>query len=69
MPTAADRYPELDMLLERAGIALPPDRYAGVLAGFLDLQAMLPQLRQPRTAAAEPAGTYDLDTITRGDAP
>ncbi|MCQ4159363.1 hypothetical protein NON00_05430 [Roseomonas sp. GC11] len=60
-----DPAAELDMLLRRAGITLPPERMPGVLAGFLDLQVMLPLLRQPRSAAAEPAGTYDLSTITR----
>ncbi|MDT8276470.1 MAG: hypothetical protein E7K72_05525 [Roseomonas mucosa] len=67
MTTEAD--PELDMALSRAGITLPPGRYAGVLATHRDLQKMMPILRQPRTAAAEPAGVYVLDTITREQAP
>ena len=57
--------PELDLVLKRAGITLPPGRRRGVLATYRDLQVMLPVLRGPRTAAAEPAGTYVIDTIIR----
>ncbi|PZW50919.1 hypothetical protein C8P66_101134 [Humitalea rosea] len=64
-----ERDAELDMVLKRAGLTLPPNRYAGILATYRDLQAMLPVLRGPRTAAAEPAGTYVLETITREIAP
>jgi len=64
-----ERDPELDMVLKRAGIIPPPGRYRGLLATYRDLQAMLPLLRGPRTAAAEPAGIYVLDTITREPAP
>ena len=64
-PTEAERDPELDLVLKRAGITLPEGRYAGVLFCYRDLQTLLPLLRNGRTAAAEPAGTYDLDTITR----
>ena len=64
-----DEEPELDLLLQRAGITLPPGRRRGVLATYRDLQAMLPVLRSQRTAAAEPAGTYVIDTITRDRTP
>lgn len=68
-PSDQDRDADLDLALRRAGIALPPGRYAGVLASYRDLQTMLPLLRNGRTAAAEPAGTYDLDSIMRGPQP
>lgn len=59
----------LDLVLKRAGITLPPGRRRGVLATYRDLQAMLPILRGPRIAAAEPAGTYVIDTVTRDRTP
>ena len=46
--------------------APPPDPARDArLATYRDLQVMLPVLRGPRTAAAEPAGTYVIDTVTR----
>lgn len=55
----------LDAALKRAGITPPPGRMAGLLATYTDLQTMLPLLRNGRTAAAEPAGTYVIETTAR----
>jgi hypothetical protein len=56
---------EFDVFAARAGLDIPPDRRPVVFQGFKDLRKMLMLLRQPRTAAAEPAGTYSLLTVTR----
>lgn len=48
------------------GLALPPDRVETIFEGFVGLQAMTADLRRPRTAAAEPAGVFVPETITRG---
>lgn len=56
---------EFDVLAARAGLEIPADRRAGVFQGFKDLRKMTQLLRQPRTAAAEPAGTFAIATITR----
>lgn len=56
---------DLAFLLKHAGHDVPADRMPGLLAGYADLKGMLALLRQPRTAAAEPANVYSLDTITR----
>jgi hypothetical protein len=37
-----------------------------VFAGFKDLRRMVALLRQPRTAADEPAGTFSILSVTRG---
>jgi hypothetical protein len=37
-----------------------------VFAGFKDMRAMLELLRQPRTAAHEPAGFFDIRSVNRG---
>ena len=65
-PTDAALKLEFDCLAARAGLTVPPDRRDVVFEGFKELRAMLPLLRQPRTAASEPAGTYDIRTINRG---
>ncbi len=57
---------ELAFLFKRAGHAVPADRMPGIIAGYTELKAMLDLLRQPRTAANEPANVYSLETITRG---
>ena len=57
---------ELAFLFMRAGHEVPADRMPGIIAGYGELKAMLELLRQPRTAANEPANVYSLETITRG---
>jgi hypothetical protein len=57
---------EFDVFARRAGLDIPADRRAGVFAGFKDLRRMLALMRQPRTAAHEPASTYSILSVTRG---
>ena len=57
---------EFDVFARRAGLEIPADRRAVVFAGFKELRQMLALLRQPRDAAAEPAGTYAIQSVTRG---
>ena len=61
-----DLAAELSFLLKRAGHEVPTDRVPGIVAGYGDLKVMLALVRQPRSAANEPANVYCLDTITRG---
>jgi hypothetical protein len=56
---------EFDILAKRAGLTVPEDRKAALMRGFKDLKRMTALLRQPRTAADEPAGTYSILTVTR----
>ena len=56
---------EFDVFAARAGLAIPPNRKLALLKGFKDLKRMTALMRQPRTAASEPAGTYDIRTVTR----
>jgi hypothetical protein len=65
--TAEDES-EMAMAMRRAGITIPPGREAGIRETWRELQTMRPLLRNGRTAAAEPAGIYALDTITRDPA-
>jgi hypothetical protein len=57
---------EFDVFARRAGLDIPADRRAGVFAGFKDLRRMLALMRQPRTAAHEPASTYSILSVKRG---
>jgi len=56
---------EFEILFRRAGLEIPENRRSALLKGFNDMKRMTALLRQPRTAANEPAGTYDIRTITR----
>ena len=65
MPDEAALLLEFDVLARRAGLVIPEARRAGLFAGFKDLRRMTALLRQPRTAASEPAATFDILTVTR----
>lgn len=56
---------EFDILAKRAGLAIPEDRKASMLRGFKDLKRLTALLRQPRTAADEPANAYSIQSVTR----
>jgi hypothetical protein len=56
---------EFDALMARAGVVVPADRKAGVVAGFEDLRRLTALLRQPRTAASEPSNIYSLKPFIR----
>ena len=56
---------EFDVFARRAGLVIPEDRKPAMLKGFKDLRRMTLLMRQPRTAADEPAGTYSIQTVTR----
>ena len=57
---------EMEVLARYAGLDIPGDRKAALLEGFKDLRQMQAQLRQPRDATHEPAGTYSILSVTRG---
>jgi hypothetical protein len=56
---------EFDVLAARAGLAIREGRKRALLQGFKEIKRMTALMRQPRTAADEPAGTYDIHTVTR----
>ncbi len=64
--TDAELAVEFDVFAKRAGLDIPADRRELVFAGFKDMRAMLELLRQPRTAAHEPAGFFDIRSVNRG---
>jgi hypothetical protein len=51
---------EFDMLMAKAGAAVPPDYKAGIVAGYRDMKRMTALLRQPRSAADETSNIYSL---------
>jgi hypothetical protein len=56
---------EFDILAKRAGLEISESRKPALLKGYKDLKRMTALMRQPRTAADEPAGTYVIQTVTR----
>ena len=64
-PDEATLTREFDVLAARAGLVIPEERRPGLFAGFKDLRGMVALLRQPRTAANEPASTFSIETVTR----
>jgi hypothetical protein len=57
---------EFDSLAKRAGLDFPASRKLAMLKGLKDIRRMTALMRQPRTAADEPAGSYSILTVTRG---
>jgi hypothetical protein len=66
MPDEAALALEFDVFAKRAGLDIPADRRPALFAGFKDLRRMVALMRQPRTAADEPAGTFSILSVTRG---
>jgi RNase P/RNase MRP subunit p30 len=56
---------EFEILTARAGLAIPESRKAALLKGFKELKQMTARMHRPFTVAHEPAGTYDIRTVTR----
>jgi hypothetical protein len=51
---------EFDALMMRIGAVVPNDRKAGTINCCEELRRMAALVRQPRSAAAEPANVYSL---------
>ena len=56
---------EFDVLARRAGLPVMGARKPALLQGYKDLKRMTALMRQPRTAANEPAGAYSILSVTR----
>jgi hypothetical protein len=51
---------EFDALMARIGAVVPADRRAGTIDCCAEVRRMAELVRQPRSAAAEPANVYSL---------
>ena len=58
---------EFDVLLARAGLVVPAERRAGVIAGCEEMRRFAALMRQPRTAASEPSNVFSLAPFVRND--
>ena len=56
---------EFDVLASRAGLPVIAVHKPALLLGYKDLKRMTALMRQPRTAANEPAGAYSILSVTR----
>jgi hypothetical protein len=59
-PRAGDLTTEFDMLMRRAGIIVPEERRAAVLAGYADLRGQMALLHNRYAHTDEPANIFRL---------
>jgi hypothetical protein len=64
MPSANELAAEFDILMRRAGITVPADRRAGVLASYADLQEQIALLRNRYEHTDEPSNVFRLTERT-----
>ncbi len=60
MPSQDELAAEFDMLMRRAGITVPEDRRATVLAGYADLREQIALLHNRYVHTDEPANVFRL---------
>ncbi|HYS48892.1 MAG TPA: hypothetical protein VEM36_08980 [Xanthobacteraceae bacterium] len=59
---------EFDVMLARAGIAVPPDRRAGVMGGCHEMRRFAAVIRrEPLPATSEPSNVFSLKPYVRTD--
>lgn len=61
----AEHEAELDFFLARAGMVVPADRRAAVMAGWPDFRAQLDLLHTRRDAAHEPSNIFRMKGVAR----
>jgi hypothetical protein len=57
---------ELDILMARAGVTIPPERRARLLASYADLREQVELLRNGRDAAVEPSNIFHALPLEAG---
>jgi hypothetical protein len=60
MPSSNELAGEFDMLMRRAGLTVPDERRAAVLAGYADLCGQMALLRDRYAYTDEPANIFRL---------
>lgn len=65
MSTDENLQREFDAAVQKAGLDVPAERRAGLLAMYADMKTMTALVRGPRTAAAEPSNIYTLVPFLR----
>jgi len=66
MPGADAHEAEFDMFLARAGMVVPAERRAQVVAGYADFRAQMELLHTKRDASLEPANVFRLSVPATG---
>ena len=60
MPSAEELAAEFDLLMRRAGIAVPANRRAGILTSYADLHQQIALLRNRYAHTDEPSNVFRL---------
>ena len=66
MPSPEDLAAEFDMLMRRAGLTIPDQRRAAVLAGYADFHAQMAILRDRYAYTDEPANIFRVTPPVSG---
>ena len=66
VPSRDDLAHEFDVLMARAGIAIPAQRRPGILTAYADLRGQIELLHAARDATVEPANVYRLTSWKAG---
>lgn len=61
----AEHEAEFDVFLARAGMVVPPDRRAAIVAGWADIRAQLALLHTRRDATHEPSNIFRMKGVAR----
>jgi hypothetical protein len=56
---------EFDMVTAKAGMPVPADRKAGVLAAYVEQKRLSELLRKARSPFEEPANVYNINEVLR----
>jgi hypothetical protein len=64
-PDQAALEREFDVLMARIGAVVPPDRKAGVVAGFADLRKLTALMHEKHPATLEPSNIFTLTPYAR----
>jgi hypothetical protein len=65
MPSPVELEAEFDILMRRAGISVPPERRATVLASYADMHTQIALLHARYAHTDEPANVFRLSPLGR----
>ncbi len=65
-PDPATLAAEFDAFVARAGVKMPADRHAAIVAGYADFRAQIMLLHAPRPHTAEMSNIFRLARLEEG---
>jgi len=65
MESRDDLEQELDVVMQKAGLLIPPDRKAGVVAAYVQLKHHLSMVRETLASPREASSVWHPDAFSR----